>query len=113
MHWLTSDRQQEGTRHDPRGLRRKYGALKPLKVGMSPKDRDRFEELGELMDKLEAARTVRRTRGHKTTLAERSSSLPAASLWTPDNVYLTTLINRWRMVVIGSELQGHAPTNWR
>ena len=35
-------------------LRRKYAALKPLKVDMSPKDRGRFEELGELLDKLEA-----------------------------------------------------------
>jgi hypothetical protein len=35
-------------------LRRTYAELKPLKVSMSPKDRCRFEELGELMEKLEA-----------------------------------------------------------
>ena len=35
-------------------LRRKYADLKPLKVGMSAEERRRFEELGELMDKLDA-----------------------------------------------------------
>jgi hypothetical protein len=35
-------------------LRRKYADLKPIKAGMSSKDRRRFEELGELLNKLEA-----------------------------------------------------------
>jgi hypothetical protein len=34
-------------------LRRKYAELQPLKAGMSVKNRRRFEELGELMEKLE------------------------------------------------------------
>jgi hypothetical protein len=34
-------------------LRQKYAELEPLKVGMSEEDRQRFEELGELMDLLE------------------------------------------------------------
>jgi hypothetical protein len=35
-------------------LRQKYVELKPLKVGMNKEDRERFEELGKLMDRLEA-----------------------------------------------------------
>jgi hypothetical protein len=35
-------------------LRRKYADLKTLEVDMSAKDRRRFEELGELVNKLEA-----------------------------------------------------------
>ena len=35
-------------------LRQKYDDLKPLKVAMNEKDRRRFDELGELMDLLEA-----------------------------------------------------------
>jgi hypothetical protein len=34
-------------------LRRTYADLQPVKAGMSPKNRRRFEELGELMEKLE------------------------------------------------------------
>ena len=36
------------------GLRQKYAELKPLKVGMNKEDRARFEELGKLLDRLEA-----------------------------------------------------------
>jgi hypothetical protein len=35
-------------------LRQKYLELKPLKVSMNKEDRERFEELGKLMDRLEA-----------------------------------------------------------
>jgi hypothetical protein len=38
-------------------LRRKYTDLKPLKLDMNAKDRRRFEELGELIDRLEACET--------------------------------------------------------
>ena len=34
-------------------LRKKYAELETLKVGMSKEERERFEELGELMDLLE------------------------------------------------------------
>jgi hypothetical protein len=34
-------------------LRQKYSELKPLKRGMDKEDRQRFEELGELLDQLE------------------------------------------------------------
>jgi hypothetical protein len=35
-------------------IRKKYASLQPLKAKMTARDRRRFEELGELMDKLEA-----------------------------------------------------------
>jgi hypothetical protein len=35
-------------------LRQKYTELEPLKIGMTKEDRERFEELGELLDLLEA-----------------------------------------------------------
>jgi light-regulated signal transduction histidine kinase (bacteriophytochrome) len=38
-------------------LRKKYAELKALKVGMSKQVRERFEELGELMDLLEECET--------------------------------------------------------
>jgi hypothetical protein len=34
-------------------LRQKYSELKPLKVRMNKEDRERFDELGEIMDALE------------------------------------------------------------
>jgi hypothetical protein len=34
-------------------LRQKYSELKPLKVRMNKEDRERFEELGDIMDALE------------------------------------------------------------
>ena len=34
-------------------LRQKYSELKPVKVRMNKKDRERFDELGEIMDALE------------------------------------------------------------
>jgi len=38
-------------------LRKKYAELKALKVGMSKQVRERFEELGKLMDLLEECET--------------------------------------------------------
>jgi hypothetical protein len=35
-------------------LRKKYASLQPLKAKITARDRQRFEELGELMDRLEA-----------------------------------------------------------
>ena len=34
-------------------LRQKYSELKPLKVRMNKEDRERFDELGDIMDALE------------------------------------------------------------
>jgi hypothetical protein len=45
-------------------LRRKYTDLKPLKLDMNAKDRRRFEELGELIDRLEAWRRVQPKPGY-------------------------------------------------
>ena len=36
-------------------LREKYDALEPLKFGMSKEDRERFEEIGELIEALSRA----------------------------------------------------------